>query len=893
MKRRFITLAIAVSLLALPALASGDCPRIDAWSAGEGRTGEPVTLEWYYDSGLPNSQTLSGHDFPEPVILQPGQTSYTYVPELPGMKHAQLAAVTDCGTQNIAFKYRIEKCPVADPVLTVSPTSVRPGEIIDASVEIPPGHQIQWFVTNGTPSATTGKSIQITAGNPGTVFITAVAWKGAIGAGCFARARATVTVTAGCEIQEPEMYVWPAFVTPNEYFELGVFPRPGETYAFQVRNAQVLFTDSTVVGIITPASGSFEIDVIVSNGTCTRTFTQTIAVQACTATATVSAGAADGCGATTAVAEFTGTAPFQGSWSDGQYFFTYDSRIERTVQTAGTYTLVWFRDNWCYGTISGSAAVGASLPTPAFALDEVVDGWYYGTDTCPGMVRTVRLTTPIPADAEVVWSVENGTIIAGQGTDVLQFAGTNPGSTTVSVVFRNAAGCTSQPYSFPYILTHGAPAFSVSVEPATIQVAGTAIVTVNLNPYVRGWNLTSSLGDGFSLLDSGGDVNGSWSTWEYRSTHGGGVATITASGNNACGQSASASTTLTIEGGPVGALATVTASGSACGEYRAVAEFTGIAPFSGTWSNGETFVTNDPYAILFPTSGGTYTLTSFSDANGAGSIIGSATFEFEVLPRPEVTFDGPANGCPNTVVTATLAQPLPEGGSASWSVYGGTILSGQGTGSIQIQTGTEPVQINVRTFAPGACSVEWGFAYLDLSCGEQPTAMLTSTPDALCGANVTATFTGTPPFSGTWNDGQTFTTSDSTLTRNVNWSQYVWLTSLADATRSDGYSNSVFAEATLPPYIFGFAPVNDICIGGTTTAQVVDFVPEGMEVVWTIEGTAARIVSGQGTRQVVIEGVELGQFILSTRLRVSATGCEGASSGSVMNVVPEGQCPLP
>jgi hypothetical protein len=55
--------------------------------------------------------------------------------------------------------------------------------------------------------------------------------------------------------------------------------------------------------------------------------------------------------------------------------------------------------------------------------------------------------------------------------------------------------------------------------------------------------------------------------------------------------------------------------------------------------------------------------------------------------------------------------------------------------------------------------------------------------EGCAGGQVTATFTGTPPFSGTWSDGQPFTTSDATITRSVSvgpWS----IQNLTDATCS-------------------------------------------------------------------------------------------------------------
>jgi hypothetical protein len=402
------------------------------------------------------------------------------------------------------------------------------------------------------------------------------------------------------------------------------------------------------------------------------------------------------------------------------------------------------------------------------------------------------------------------------------------------------------------------------------------------------------------------------------------------------------------------------------------ATFTGTAPFTATWSDtGETFVSDYPGAFLTPLTGGTYTLIEFSDANGPGTVTGSATFDFVGLPLPELAFDT-ASACPGGIVTATLTTPLPEGATATWMVDGGTIVSGQGTGSVQIEAGDSYLYASVQLTAPGACSgqAEWKYlpvsspatvqqptfdlygvyaggstqftVYLDpttetwafendlgdpmelvgspyanvyevrytsthgagsstirvygtTACGvsfektnvmqilpPQVTATLTSTPNADCGATVTATFTGTAPFSATWSDtGETFTTSETTFTRTVNHSTYLYLYNVSDANGIGG-GGSVMVEATLPPYVSFNAEAPHV--GQTVTATAFD-VPAGWQVIWHIEGDAARIVSGQGTANVSYEGVIPGSFLLGAKF-ATPSGCEGAGSGYFMEVLP-------
>lgn len=701
---RRLALGLLSILLCLPAFAAGDCPAIQSVSADDVQTGQPLTITWSYTGGAPASQTLTGHDFAEPIAIPAGQTTYTYTPTMPGEKHAQLVAVTACGTVTAQVKYHVKQCNVVAPVLTLDQTSVKPGDVIQASIDLLPGHTARWEVRNGTASATTGSSIQVTAGTPGTVAIDVFVTRGN---SCSVLTSGSVEVVAPCSIVEP-MIITPERAAANEIWGLIVPAVPaGHTITFEVRGAQQIGSGPNYLLVMAPPSGSFEADVIVSNGTCTRRFTRTGTVTPCAPTATVSVGAGNTCDNLTIVAEFTGTAPYQGYWSDGVSIFSWEPRLERQVTASGTYSITYFRDRFCVGTATGSAQVGASLPVPEFTIDPVAFGLYMGSETCPGMPRVATLTAPVPAGVEVAWSITNGTILSGQNTATVRFAGIAPGATTLTAVLRNADGCTSQPFTAPALITVGAPAASISVAPATIKPGETAIVTLTTNNYVRGTNITSSLGDAIVYLGTNPDSS---SRWEYRASHGAGIATIHAFVQNACGMSAFASTTLTIEGAPAGPSATVRALGTTCTDYMAYAELTGTAPFSGTWSDGTTFTSDYPWAFLRPKAGGTYTLVAYSDANGPGTISGSATFNFVKVPVPEFSFNV-ATACPGSIVTATLANPLPAGAITEWLVSGGELLSGQGTDTIQIRAGDSYVNAQVQ-ITGSACSIESAYRYI-------------------------------------------------------------------------------------------------------------------------------------------------------------------------------------
>jgi hypothetical protein len=941
--------ALLLVFVCLPLLAD-DCPAFQSFTAPDVQTGVPVTFTWTYAGGSLQLQTLTGHDFDAPVSLGPDVRSYTYTPSKPGEKHAQLAAVTSCGTINTETKYKVKQCNVVAPAMAVDQTSVAPGAVIQASIELKPGHAARWEVVNGTASATTGSSIQVIAGGAGAVTINAWVSRGS---SCAVLSTASVEVVEACSIAEPPVY-HPAVATANNFFYIFVEPRPaGQTLSFAVHGAEVTFEDPDAVYVNAPAQGSFSIDVIISNGTCTRTFTHTFTVEACNAAVVVKPGQAGECGSVTAIAEFSGTPPFQGGWSDGQSFFTWDMSIERPI-SGGTYSITYLYDQYCQGTVTGSVTGGSSLPQPSFTIDEVVDGGYWGIDTCPGTVRTATLNGDIPTGATLEWSIPGGTILSGQGTRVVQFAGQEIGLTQLTAVFHEANGCSSAPYVQPFGHTMSDPQLAVRVEPSTIAAGGTAVVTVDfLSYFTGGWDVTSSLGDPLVWIGN--------NQFEYRSTTGGGIATITARANNTCG-SGSATTTLNIDGGnPLQATAKVRAIGHDCQSWAAFAEFTGVPPFTYTWSDGRTDTTYDPLAFNYPTGPGTLTLVEFSDANGAGTITGEATFDFTPLPAPVVSFNTNAT-CPNTVVTATLTSPLPEGATANWYAWGGDIISGQGTSSIQIQVGTEPwVGAGVIVGSPTACSpysepatievqavqeprfttygvyvgdatqfdvildpnfATWHFEnslgdameiignpspnvytlrytsshgagdsyiriYGTTACGQSfdttgvmrvlpppPTATLTSTPAEPCGAMVTATFTGTGPFTGTWSDGQPFSTSESTISRRFVAFEAVYVI-VTDANGSSAYSEWIYPELRRPDPIAITGPTQS-CLGQqvTITAEL----PEGWQILWRVAPDPSdlsyglRIVSGENSASVVVEGVIAERGILNPEIR-TAEGC--------------------
>jgi len=189
----------------------------------------------------------------------------------------------------------------------------------------------------------------------------------------------------------------------------------------------------------------------------------------------------------------------------------------------------------------------------------------------------------------------------------------------------------------------------------------------------------------------------------------------------------------------------------------------------------------------------------------------------------------------------------------------------------------------VRIFGTTRCGASFESTAVLTIIPIPPTAVLTSTPGATCGATVTATLKGAAPFTGRWSDtGETFTTNDTTVTHFVRNTQYVGL-QITDATTLSSFSNYLYVETTPMSAIYLGAPYL-VCRGATATVNAYG-VPEGAQVTWSLQGASGRIVSGQGTTELVVEGVEVGWFTVSASYRTT-DGCDSNVSTPSSILVP-------
>jgi hypothetical protein len=345
-------------------------------------------------------------------------------------------------------------------------------------------------------------------------------------------------------------------------------------------------------------------------------------------TAVVSGSAAICAGTSaTIAATLTGTAPFSITWSDG----VTTTSGTRTVNPSSTttYTVTSISDANCSGTSSGSAVVTVKARPTA-----VVSG---STAICAGTSATITATLSGTAPFSITWS-DGVTTTSGSRS-------VNPSSTTTyTVTSISDANCSGSASGSATVTVKARPSAAVSGN-AAICAGTSATITATLTgtaPFSITWS------DGVTTTSGTRTVNPSSTT----------TFTITSISDANCSGTASGSATVTVNPRPTAAVsgnATICAGSST----TITAALTGTAPFSVTWSDGVT--TSSGSRTVNPSSTTTYTVTSISDANCAGTSSGSAVVTVNQPPmitaQPSVTPSSPNHGQNFTLSVTAAGTP--------------------------------------------------------------------------------------------------------------------------------------------------------------------------------------------------------------------------------------------
>lgn len=159
-------------------IAIGGKPVYASSTATSVTLGQDVTIGWTLTGSAPTSQTLSGTDFAA-ITLDSSATNYIYRPTTVGAKNYSLSGINGCGDGRSSGTYSVA-APCTNPNASVTvQASVPPNTTFTASM--PAGAETyQWQVTgNGSiVSGATSAVVTIQSGASGTLSVTGIARNG-------------------------------------------------------------------------------------------------------------------------------------------------------------------------------------------------------------------------------------------------------------------------------------------------------------------------------------------------------------------------------------------------------------------------------------------------------------------------------------------------------------------------------------------------------------------------------------------------------------------------------------------------------------------------------------------------------------------------------------------
>lgn len=221
------------------------------------------------------------------------------------------------------------------------------------------------------------------------------------------------------------------------------------------------------------------------------------------------------------------------------------------------------------------------------------------------------------------------------------------------------------------------------------------------------------------------------------------------------------------------------------------------------------------------------------------------------------------------------------GNSYAWSITpatGGTILSGQGTHSINIQWTGTPGDYTVSVVETDANNCVGPTRSVTVTVNQAPNPVITGPATACTGTSGVYSVTGTASSSYTWSVTAqgSVASGGSTNSATINWtsagSATVSITeTIGSCSASATYSVTV--NETPSPSISG---VSATCLGSTDVFAVAQ--NAGSSYTWSVSAGAS-IFAGQGTYQVSVTFNQTGNQTVT--IQETANGCMGTDTKNV------------
>ena len=542
-----------------------------------------------------------------------------------------------------------------------------------------------------------------------------------------------------------------------------------------------------------------------------------------------------------------------------------------------------------------SAAPAATITAPANA-----------TEGSGGLVASV-----VPqSGATYAWSLTNGSISAGAGTNSVQFSVGSVGTATLSCVVSRSGGNSTGTATVKVVAAPVTPTIS-GVTTVTSASAGNTTSVVAHTGMTYRWTIANG-----GITSAGGAVgvtSGSANTITY--TAGAvGTITITAAEVNAA-LTTSPVATLTVASVSAPSTPVITAPTNATVGVPFAASSPAVQGMTYAWtangvtvpstvSNGTTSITYTPAAV------GTVSLVC-TGSNGSGS--SSATKAVTVVAAPTTPVITATSPVTTGQTGRTASVVLHTGMHYLWTLAGGTITSSGGTAGVNTSgmnritytagpVGTialTAVEINAASMASAPAS-----ASVTVVAGSVTTPTITATSPVTTGASgLTASVTARSGMTYQWTlTGGTITSAGGTAgvtsgsTNTVTYTAGAVGTLVLTCRESNGATTSAAASRNVTVVGAPVTPAISVAssVTATTSGLTATVVARtGMTYAWSItNGTltsAAGGVTSAGVNTVTFTSGSAGTLTLSVTERntAGATSAPGTATVSVtLSVTP-------
>ncbi|HJV91535.1 MAG TPA: kelch repeat-containing protein, partial [Holophagaceae bacterium] len=486
----------------------------------------------------------------------------------------------------------------------------------------------------------------------------------------------------------------------------------------------------------------------------------------------------------------------------------------KVVIAGGTYSSSWYSSADLFDP-QASAAAGMVPDATVSALAQVSSGTSGLITSMPGL-----------SGSSYAWLLAGGTPASGQGTSSLTY--TAGGSGTLSI-----AGLATSPLGIPSV---GSATETVVPRP-TATLTSPSCVTTGATGLTA--SVPSQSGVTYAWTINGGTLtsatNGSTVTFSAGNP---GTLVLTCQVTNSIGTAVTGTQSLSVIPAPLADIQV--ASSATTGTAGLTAFIPAQAGATYVWTvNGGTLTGGGTTNQVTYTAGATGTLTlQCTVTNAAGtSVVGSATQA--IVSTATVTISAPATVTANAKnLCASVA--IQSGATYQWTVTGGTLVPGYGTGSTLYFNAGTATSLTLQCVVTNAGGSLTGTQTLTVVPAPSITSFGPSTYTINQGGSLTLT-AGFSNGSGSIDHGVGVVTSGTAVTVRPAVTTLYTLTVMNGA----GTQTTATCLVTVAP------PDNTITAASPVTAGAANCVasvlngPTGTTYAWTL--TNGTITSGQGT----------------------------------------------